>query len=262
MTLAAVVLAAGHGRRLAPLTDERPKALCPVNNVALVDHALARVAPFVAVTPESVAVNAHHLAEQVQRHVGDRAHVSVELGGALGTAGALGNLRDWIAGRDVLVANCDAWGPVDLTDLVEGWDGREPRLLVIADRARPDFDGRWRFAGTSLLPWRIVSELAATPSGLYEVVWRKAQAAGQLSFAVTEATFIDCGTPTDYLRANLVASGGHTVVGAGARIDGTAEHCVVWPGAVVEAGEHLVESIRTAGGMTVAAPQHEGQGGP
>jgi NDP-sugar pyrophosphorylase family protein len=258
MTLAAVVLAAGHGRRLAPLTDELPKALCPVNNVALVDHALARVAPFVALTPASVAVNAYHLAEQVQRHVGSRAHVSVEVGAALGTAGAIGNLRDWIAGRDVLITNSDAWGPTDLTDLVDGWDGGEPRLLVVAESTRPDFGGRWRFAGTSLLPWRIVRELASTPSGLYEVVWRAAEADGRLSFAVTER-FIDCGTPSDYLRANLVASGGHTVVGAGARIDGTAERCVLWPGAVVEAGEHLVESIRTAAGLTVAAPQHEGR---
>ena len=259
MTLAAVVLAAGHGRRLAPLTDELPKALCPVNNLALVDHALARVAPFVALAPASVAVNAHHLAEQVQRHVGSRAHVSVEAGAALGTAGALGKIRDWIDGRDVLITNCDAWGPTDVTELVGGWDGREPRLLVVADPTRPDFGGRWRFAGTSLLPWRIVRELPSTPSGLYEVVWRAAQADGRLSFAVTDTTFIDCGTPSDYLRANLVASGGHTVVGAGARIDGTAERCVVWPGAVVEAGERLVESIRTAGGLTAAAPQQQGQ---
>jgi MurNAc alpha-1-phosphate uridylyltransferase len=259
MTLAAVVLAAGQGRRLAPLTDELPKALCPVNNVALVDHALARVAPFVALAPASVAVNAHHLADQVQHHVGGRAHVSVELGTALGTAGAIGNLRDWIAGRDVLITNCDAWGPTDLTDLISGWDGREPRLLVVADSTRPDFDGRWRFAGTSLLPWRTVRELLSTPSGLYEVAWRPAQAGGRLSFAVTDTPFIDCGTPSDYLRANLVASGGHTVVGAGARIVGTAERCVVWPGAVVEAGEHLVESIRTAGGLTVAALQQAGQ---
>jgi MurNAc alpha-1-phosphate uridylyltransferase len=258
MTLAAVVLAAGHGRRLAPLTDELPKALCPVNNVALVDHALARISAFVTLAPASVAVNAHHLAEQVRNHVGSRAHVSVEVGTALGTAGALGNLRDWIAGRDLLITNCDAWGPIDLSGLVDGWDGREPRLLVVADPTRPDFSGRWRFAGTSLLPWRIVRDLAPTPSGLYEVVWRAAEAAGRLSFAVTDTTFIDCGTPADYLRANLVASGGRTVVGAGARIEGMAERCVIWPGAVVEAGEHLVESIRTAGGTTVAAPQEEG----
>jgi hypothetical protein len=80
-----------------------------------------------------------------------------------------------------------------------------------------------------------------------------------LSFAVTDTTFIDCGTPSDYLRANLAASGGRTVVGAGARIEGTAERCVVWPGAVVGVDEHLVESIRTAGGLTVAGPQDEGQ---
>ena len=53
--VAGVVLAAGAGTRLRPLTDERPKAMCPVGNVPLVDHALARVAPYAG----SLAVNVH-----------------------------------------------------------------------------------------------------------------------------------------------------------------------------------------------------------
>jgi MurNAc alpha-1-phosphate uridylyltransferase len=256
MSLAAVVLAAGRGRRLAPLTEERPKALCPVNNLALVDHALERVSPFIAeVTPSTTAVNAHHLAKQLESHLGSRVHVSVEAAEALGTAGALGRLRDWIDGRDVLVTNCDAWGATDLTELVAGWTGRDPRLLVVADESHPDFDGRWRFAGTSLLPWSVLRGLRPTPSGLYEIVWRAAEAASRLSFTASSDPFIDCGTPSDYLRANLAASGGDTVVGDGARLEGIAERCVLWPGAVVAAGEHLVESIRTARGLTVAAPQ-------
>ena len=44
MAICAIVLAAGEGRRLRPLTTVRPKALCPVGNVALLDRALARVA--------------------------------------------------------------------------------------------------------------------------------------------------------------------------------------------------------------------------
>jgi N-acetyl-alpha-D-muramate 1-phosphate uridylyltransferase len=256
MSLAAVILAAGRGRRLAPLTDERPKVLCPVNNLALVDHALERVSSVVAaLTPLTTAVNAQHLADQIESHLAGRVHVSVEAGVALGTAGALGKLRNWIDGRDVLVTNGDAWGTRDLTGLIAGWTGREPRLLVVADESDPDFDGRWRFAGSSLLPWSVVRELTPTPSGLYEIVWRAAEAAGRLSFMVSSDPFIDCGTPSDYLRANLAASGGHTVVGDGARLEGIAERCVLWPGAVVGAGERLVESIRTASGRTVAAPQ-------
>lgn len=102
--LVGVVLAAGAGTRLRPLTLVRPKALCPVGNVALLDHALARLRPHVT----DVAVNANHHADQIAAHVGDRVHLSIEQPGALGTAGALGQLRDWIAGRDVLLVNADA----------------------------------------------------------------------------------------------------------------------------------------------------------
>lgn len=56
----AVVLAAGEGRRLRPLTERTPKALCPVGNVPLLELALARVAALVPGLsgPDRVAVNA------------------------------------------------------------------------------------------------------------------------------------------------------------------------------------------------------------
>ena len=49
--LVGVVLAAGEGRRLRPLTDLRPKPLCPVGNRALLDLALERVRPVVGASP-------------------------------------------------------------------------------------------------------------------------------------------------------------------------------------------------------------------
>ena len=104
-TLAAVVLAAGRGMRLRPLTDIVPKPLCPVNNVPLIDLRLRRVRE----VTEDVAVNIHYGRELTEEHLRGRAHLSNEEGDALGTAGALGKLRDWIAGRAVLVANADSW---------------------------------------------------------------------------------------------------------------------------------------------------------
>src|SRR4051795_9342462 len=103
--LAAVVLAAGAGERLRPLTHLRPKPLCPVANTALLDGALARVG---AVVPAgAVAVNAHHHADQLRDHLADRpdVHLSVEPDRARGTAGALGLLRSWLDGRAVVVVN-------------------------------------------------------------------------------------------------------------------------------------------------------------
>lgn len=247
--LAGVALAAGTGARLRPLSDLRPKVLCPVANVPLLDAALARLEPHA----DRLAVNAHHLAGQVAAHVGDRALVSVEWPEALGTAGALGRLRDWIDGRDVLVTNADGYLPGGLpAGFVDGWDGERCRLLCApAGRRRPDF-GSLRYVGACLLPWRLVRELRAVPTGLYEVLWRGAQARGELDlFALpADAVAIDCGTPADYLAANLHASGGATVVGAGARVLGTAVRCVVWDGARVAPGEHLVDAVRAG------SPEH------
>ena len=249
--MCAVVLAAGLGTRLRPLTDLRPKALCPVNNVPLVDLALARVEAVVGSGADVVAVNVHHHAEQLVDHLGDRAHVSVEEKEALGTAGAIGNLRAWIDGRDAVVVNADAWYDGSLAPLIEA--STPIRLLVVHDPARADF-GRWRFAGASVLPWSHAKNLRPEPTGLYEVVWHDAYERGDLTLVEADGAFIDCGNPSDYLAANLAASGGESVIGAGAVVEGEVVRSVVWPDSRVHPSERLVECIR-AGPHTVEAPQ-------
>lgn len=231
----------------------RPKALCPVGNRPLVDHAVDRVRPHVS----DVAVNVHAHAEQMVRHLEGRVHLSVEQPHALGTAGAIGNLRQWIDARGVLVCNADAWSRDDLEDFVRGWDGERVRLLVV-DAAEPADFGSWRYAGACLLPPGVAAALPATEAGLYEVCWRAAQAAGRLDLCPSRATFIDCGTPRDYLLANLDWSGGASVVGEGAQILGSIDRCVVWAGGVVGRDEHLVGAIRVGADLTVAAEQRPG----
>jgi NDP-sugar pyrophosphorylase family protein len=240
--LAAVVLAAGRGTRLRPLTDLRPKPLCPVANVPLLGRALDAATE---VTPY-VAVNAHHLAEQVVSYAGDRAYVSVETGEALGTAGALGNLRPWLDGRDVLVLNGDAYRPGSLRSFADGWSGERVRLLVVRDPERGDF-GEWRYAGASLHPSSAVSGLPAEPAGLYEAVWRHTEP----ELVAWDGTFVDCGTVHDYLAANMHASGGEPVVGEGAVVDGELVRSVVWPGGAVRRGERLVDAVRVGADLTV-----------
>ena len=241
--LTAVVLSAGRGKRLRPLTDLRPKPLCPVGNVALLDRNLATA---LAVTPD-VAVNAHYLAEQIVAHVGERAHVSVQTE-SLGTAGALGYLRPWLDGRDVLVLNGDAYRPGGLGALLDGWSGERIRLLVVRDPDRGDF-GEWRYAGASLHPWATIAGLAAEPTGLYEVLWRDADP----ELVPYDGAFVDCGTPRDYLAANMHASNGASVVGDGAVVDGELVRSVVWPGGVVRRGERLVDAVRVGTDLTVSA---------
>jgi N-acetyl-alpha-D-muramate 1-phosphate uridylyltransferase len=250
-SVAGVVLAAGAGSRLAPLSRLRPKALCPVANVPLVDHAIGRL----QTATGSIAVNAHHGLAQVEQHLvaraGPQVHLSVERRVALGTAGALGLLREWIDGRPVLVTNSDAWLPADLGPFVDGWDGERIRLLVVEDRARPDF-GAARYCGVALMPWADVVGLEPVPTGLYEVSWRYAFELGRLDLVDHDGPFVDCGTPADYLQANLLASGGESVIGPGAQVHPGAqiESSVVWAGSVVEGAERLFRAVR-AGELTV-----------
>lgn len=248
-----MVLAAGLGTRLRPLTELLPKALCPVDNVPLVDLAIERVR---VVAGGGVAVNVHHHRQRMEQHLGHLdVHVSVEEGEPLGTAGALGQLRGWIDGRPTIVHNADSWHDADLRLLLtDGWDGERIRLLVVA--ARPgtdDFDGRWTFAGVSLLPWSDVEPLRAEPSGLWEVSWRVAHAAGRVELVPYAGPWFDTGTPSTYLAANLAANHGESVIAPDAVVEGEVDRCVVWSGARVEAGEALFEQIRAPGPVTVDA---------
>jgi NDP-sugar pyrophosphorylase family protein len=245
----AVVLAAGEGRRLRPLSLVRPKPLCPVGGVALLDLAIDRARTAVA----DVAVNVHHGRAMIEEHLAtaEGVHVSVEEHEALGTAGALALLRPWIAGRGVLVLNGDTWAPGDLASVTAGWDHERVRLLVVgADRLWPPDRPTSRLAG-AFVPWSEVARLDAVPSGLWEASWRAAHAEGRTEVVRWDGPCVDCGTPARYLAANLAVSGGEPVVGDGAVVEGTVERTVVWPGARVAAGEVLVDAVRTDTGVTV-----------
>jgi N-acetyl-alpha-D-muramate 1-phosphate uridylyltransferase len=242
-SLAAVVLAAGIGTRLRPLTLLRPKPLCPVGDRPLVDHALDRV----RAAADEVAVNVHAGREAMEAHLDGRAHLSIEAERPLGTAGALGHLRGWLDGRAALVVNADAWCPGSLKDFAAGWDGERVRLLLVGDdELRPTS----AVAG-ALMPWSDLARLSDEPAGLYEASWRPAAEAGRVEVVRHDGPFIDCGTPSDYLAANLAVSGGASVVGEGAVVEGRIERAVVWPGARVHAAEHLVDAIRADGAVTV-----------
>lgn len=246
---------------MRPLSLHLPKVLCPVGNRPLIDHALDRLAAVTA----SVAVNTHRSQPTLAHHLRGRAHVSVEAGEALGTAGGVAALRDWIGGRPTVVVNGDTWCPGGLDALLAGWDGERIRVLVPGGGP---FGPRSPVAGT-LLPWTVVRGLAAEPTGLWEVCWRQALGEGRLESIGHDGPFVDCGSPAQYLTANrlcrrhrgvdadVAASARVTgevrdaTVGEGARIDGIVEDTVVWPGGQVATREHLRGSIRIGARTTV-----------
>jgi NDP-sugar pyrophosphorylase family protein len=272
--VAGVILAAGEGQRLRPLTELLPKALCPVGNVPLLDRALTRLAGLGLTGPAEVAVNAAYLADQVVRHVGDRGHLSVEPDGPVGTSGGVGRLKSWIDGRGALVGNADAYladsarePGKDIAALLDGWGGETVRMLTkpTLPGTTGGFSGR-RFTGFSLLPWRYVRDLSTEQSDLVRTIWRPAEAEGSLELIHFDGVYIDTGTPADYLLANLHATQGgslidptatvtgtvsNSVVGAGARVDGNLHRCVIWPGAQVLPTESLTSTVRAPDNLTV-----------
>src|SRR2546430_6415252 len=86
----AMVLAAGLGTRMRPLTDTLPKPLVPVAGKALIDHVLDRLADAGVAT---AVVNVHHMADAIERQVKSRTRpevvVSDERGELLGTGGGV-----------------------------------------------------------------------------------------------------------------------------------------------------------------------------
>ena len=222
----------------------------------MLDHAIDRVADVTA----AIAVNVHAEPDAMRAHVAaaqPAVHVSIEPVEERGTAGAIGLLRRWIDGRDVVVVNGDTWAPGSVAPLLEGWDRERIRIFVHgSDR----FSDLMLIAG-SVMPWADAKAMPETPSGLFEVSWRAAHEAGRVEVIRHHGPFVDCATPADYLRANLEASGGTTVVGDGAVVEGTATESVVWPGVTVPRGEHLHRAIRASDEMTVLV-RGVARGGP
>ena len=239
------MLGAGFGTRLLPLTRLRPKPLCPVANVPLVDLALQRVAR----VTRDVAVNVHAGRDLMERHLAGRVHLSIEDDHPLGTAGAVGHLRGWVDGRPVLVTNADSWHHADLAAFVDGWDGERVRLLVAGDPA-PGLTPTTKLCAV-LLPGPVAAGLPDDTAWLYVSCLQPAAAEGRLDLAGYDGPFHDCGTPRQYLAANMAASGDEPVVGGGAIIEGTLERSVVWPAGYVRAHERLVDAIRVGDRLTV-----------
>ena len=240
----AVVLAAGEGTRLRPLTRVLPKPLCPVDGVPLIDHALERARS----ATSAIAVNVHHAREAIEAHLDGRVHVSVEEPQALGTAGALGLLRPWIDGRPTLVLNGDTWCPGSLAAFVAGADGTRVRLALAGPDERLGHASR---VAAALMPWPTAARLMPVPSGLYEASWRALADSGEIDIVRWDGPCLDCGTPARYLAANMAASGGTSVIGAGARVDGEVVRSVLWPGVRVRRGERLVDAVRAGDDVTV-----------
>jgi mannose-1-phosphate guanylyltransferase len=149
LDIRAIVLCAGLGLRLRPLTARLPKSLLPAVGRPVLEHTLAEL---LAIGCTSVAINLHHLPQVIRKRFGSAWQgmgiTYSEEPELLGTLGALGPLRDFVAGGDlVLVVNGDSLCRWPLKKLVRSHlKARADASLLLARRARPE-----RFGGGVLV---------------------------------------------------------------------------------------------------------------
>ena len=241
--LRALVLAAGRGTRLSPLTDAIPKPLLPVTGEPLLGHTLRRLA---AAGCEAAAVNLHHHGEQIRQRFGDH-FAGLPLTWSdeprlLGTLGALLPLRDFFRGADlVLIVNGDSLCRWPLAELVRRHqESGALATLLLAARADPAafgggvaVDRRGRivsmrpqagaaadprglrrrvFAGAHVLSPILLQRLpaaagaaAAAPADIVRDLYEPllAERPGSLATLTTTRRWHDAGTPRRYLAATL-----------------------------------------------------------
>lgn len=184
MIKTAMVLAAGFGKRMRPLTDHTAKPLVPFQGRALIDHVLDRL---VASGVERAVVNVHHFADRVEAHVGMRRDIQIEIsderGLILDTGGGVKKALAQIGDDPFFIMSADTvWveGPRNnLSDLAATYDPHrmDMQLLLactsssIGEGGRGDFqtDGEGRLARrgeAASVPFSYASAMIAHP-GLY-----------------------------------------------------------------------------------------------
>ena len=224
MPTTAMVLAAGLGKRMRPLTATRPKPLVEVAGKPLIDHVLERLR---AAGVEKAVVNVHYLADQLEAHLAGHASgleiaISDERERLLETGGGLKRASPMIEADPFISVNADnLWvdGPIDaLRLLASGWDDvRMDALLLLVPLARAhchqgkgDFHmnaaGQLRrrrphgvapfvFTGVQMVSKRLLG--GEVPEGPFStnLLWDRAIEAGRLCGAVHQGLWFDVGRP-------------------------------------------------------------------
>ena len=220
----AMIMAAGLGTRMRPLTNNMPKPLVEVAGKALLDHVLDKAR---RAGVRKVVVNVHYLPEQIETHLAEKAgdllvEISDEREQLMETGGGLVKAEPLLDAEPFYCLNSDAiWtdeGEADaLTRLSAAWDDRRmDALLLIAPRERAfqhsgrgdfflDDDRRlirrgyhdsapWVYTGNQLISHRLLRE---PPTGPFSTnfFWDRAISEGRLFGLVHEGDWFDIGAP-------------------------------------------------------------------
>lgn len=220
----AMVMAAGLGKRMRPLTATKPKPLIEVSGKTLLDHVLEKLR---AAGVKKVVVNVHYLADAVEAHLASRAHglevaISDERRLLMETGGGMVQAEALIDSDPFLAVNSDnLWvdGPADTLKLLAShWDDqRMDALLLLVPLARAenhkgigdfhmDRTGRLRrrnkshvapfvFTGVQMVSKRLLRDAPEGPFST-NVLWDRAIDEGRCFGAVHQGLWFDVGTPT------------------------------------------------------------------
>jgi NDP-sugar pyrophosphorylase family protein len=259
-----MILAAGLGTRLRPLTLNRPKALMPIANKPMIDHVIDHLKRYGV---KQVIVNAHHHHQQIVKHLdggrpfGLPVTVRVERE-ILGTGGGIQNTAGFWDDAPFVVINGDTFTDIDLAAAYRDHLSLGSLVtMVLHDRApfnqvRVDQDlnvldiapapqpGRLAFTGIHIISPALLAFLPEGPSNIIDAYQRLIAGGHHAVRAhVSEGHhWLDIGTVESYRQANREALGKQTMlVGRATRMDPSAK-LEDW--VVIGAGCELARSAR------------------
>ena len=281
-SLNVLILAAGLGTRLRPLTNDMPKPLVPVVDASILDLQARKAR---AIGNIRLHANAHYLADQVVaagKKLGFE-KVWVELPEILGTAGPLKRIYNEGYRGGLLIMNGDAYCNFDLTAFVRNAqalaaqpNGPQVALLAVdfpkVNTFRVGADGRLagvvgRFGSEEGMPatfsgvsWYSDEALSRIRDGEFDIreFWKQEMAAGRAPFVdMTQlhSIWIDMGSPEGLMAAvearlkELGRNVNEAVVEPGVKLPAgvTIKHSVIYAGADIQPGEKIENEIRGRG---------------
>jgi N-acetyl-alpha-D-muramate 1-phosphate uridylyltransferase len=230
----AMIMCAGKGTRMMPLTANKPKPLVKVGDVTLLDHVLDHVR---AAGGSKIVANVHYLADQIEGHLATHAadldvEISDERALLRDTGGGLIKALPLIDSDPFLCINADNWwtetGYPALARMVEAWDDAAMDVLMLLipfaqagnsqsqgdfemdgtgrlSRRAPDTTAPYVWTGIQMLSKRLIID---PPSDVFStnIFWDRAIAKGRCFGLVHDGRWFDVGYP-EAIDATLAALG-------------------------------------------------------
>jgi MurNAc alpha-1-phosphate uridylyltransferase len=207
-----MILAAGRGERLRPLTDTTPKPLVEAGGETLLGRHLARLA---RAGFRHAVINISHLGEQIVERFNGRVPQGMQIvwsreAAPLETAGGIAQARLLLGDEPFLLVNSDIWCDFDFSRLRNFQLQKRLSHLVLVPNPpwHPNGDfslehgvignapsPRYTYAGISVLSPRLVDGIAAGTKAQLAPLWRAAAERGEVSGELYEGYWNDVGTP-------------------------------------------------------------------